>query len=116
MTLHLITLALSFNNYKWVDNPIEVIEKEKTYVVTEDNDEEVMRLIPELIPKSRVNVVMASKASSFRQISLSIYCPTKDITEAKDKLITEITRLSEAYRKGFEQQAEVLAKITHSNE
>lgn len=115
MTLHLITLVINFSSYKWVDTPIEVVEKDKTYVVTSENDEYVMKLVPELIPKNRVNVILASKPTSVSQISLAMYCLSKDVREGKDKLITEITRLSEAYRQGFEKQALVLQNITHDN-
>lgn len=115
MILHFITLTLGFSSYKWIASQIEVIEKDKVFVVSEDNDIDVMRLIPEVIPKSRVNVVLAPKQTSLRQISLSIYCLSKDIIEAKDKLITEIRRLSEAYRVGFEEQAKILEELTHEN-
>lgn len=113
MTLHLITLIVGFNAYKWVDNPIECIEKENAFIVTDENDEAILRLIPELIPKSKIGVILASQHTSIRQISLSIYTQGKDLTEAKDKLITEITRLSEAYNVGFAQQKIVLANIIH---
>ncbi len=116
MTLHLITITLGFNGYKWIDNPIDVIEKEHTYVLTSENDEYLARLVPELIPKSKVNVVLAAKHTGYRQISLSIYTTGHTITEAKDKLILEIRGLSEAYRKGFEEQAKILETITHENQ
>lgn len=115
MTLHLVTLILGFNNYKWVDNSIEVIEKENMFVVRGEHDVEIMKLIPAIILKSKVGVVLAPQHTSLRQISLSIYCLNKDLAESKDKLITEIRGLSEAYRLGFEHQKTILENITHEN-
>lgn len=115
MTLHLITLVVNFNNYKWANTLINVIEKDKVYVVTEDNPENIMSLVPDTILKNNVNVILASQNLGYRQLSLSIYCKGQDISECKDKLITEIAKLSEAYRQGFENQKMILDSISHDN-
>jgi hypothetical protein len=116
MTLHLITLVLGFSSYKWIDNPIEVVEKENSFIVSDDNESAVLSLVPELISKNRVNMVLASKATSLKQITLSIYCMQSRIRESKDKLITEIIKLSDAFQKGFEQQKTILQNITYENQ
>lgn len=115
MTLHLITLTISFTKYKWSDTALQVQEKENAFVVTDDNDMDIMKLVPDVIAKNRINVILVPKLDSVKQISLAMYCQGRDIIETKDKLITEIRQLSEAFIKGFEEQKKMLETLTYEN-